>query len=242
MQGRVRGVPIVSSDQHGVGVTRIRDCRAAGDAASRPGLDGIERRVAMASTRPSTELSRAVAAVVAPWQAKVKSEAETVVATLKAPCPSRALDGTALTEQVARAIAESTKAAAAPPTGVPVVAIMNSGGIRAPLRAGPVRYGDVFTTSPFENGVAICATTRAGLARTLANSIRAQEARERLPFGIAGAKVALCRHVDGTLAVESLTLDADATRDAPVRDDDPIWRRALPTGPVFRLFNANAWV
>jgi 5'-nucleotidase len=238
MVGRVRGVPIVSSDQHGVGLSRIRYCRAGdGSAAAQPPrIDRIERRVAMASSKPSSELGIAVAAAVAPWQAKVKSEAETVIATLRHPCPSRALNGTALTEQLARAIAESANAAAAAPSGVPVVAIMNSGGVRAPLRAGPVRYGDVFTTSPFENGVAICATTRAGLARTLANSIRAQEARERLPFGIAGAKVALRRATDGALTLESIAVDGDAARGTSARDDDPIWMAV----PDFILWGGDA--
>lgn len=223
MLGRVRGVPILSSDQHGVGITRIRYCRAGGDGVSKPHLDGVERRVAMASARPTSELGRAVAAAVAPFQANVKRDAETVVATLHAPCPARALNGTALAEQIARAIAESSNTLAAPPAGVPVVAIMNSGGIRAPLRAGPLRYGDVFTTSPFENSVAMCATTRAGLAHAVANAIGTQDARERLPFGISGAKVALLRHVDGTLVLESIAFDGDTRGRNSARDDDPVW-------------------
>ena len=233
MLGRVRGVPIVSSDQHGVGLSRIRYCRSASGGV--PRLERIERRVAMASSRPSSELGAAVAASVAPWQAKVKREAEAVIATLPKPCLARALNGTGLVEQVARGIAESASTAAAAPPGVPVVALMNSGGIRAPLRAGPLRYGDVFTTSPFENGIATCATTRAGLARTLANSVRPLESRERLPFGIAGAKVTLRRLADGGLAVEGLVVDGDGAR-ASVRDDDPIWMAI----PDFILWGGDA--
>jgi 5'-nucleotidase len=235
MLGRVRGVPIVSSDQHGVGLSRLRFCRSASDPT--PRLERIERRVAMASSTPSSDLGRAVAAAVAPWQARVKREAETVIATLPRPCVARALNGSALGEQVARAIAESaSSAAAAPPPGVPVVALMNSGGLRAPLRAGPLRYGDVFTTSPFENGVATCATTRAGLARVLANSLRPLESRERLPFGLAGAKVALRRGADGGVTLEGVVVDGDATRASTVRDDDPIWLAI----PDFILWGGDA--
>ena len=222
MLGRVRGVPIVSSDQHGVGLARIRFCHSAGDAT--PVLERIERRVAMSSGSPASPLGVAVALAVAPWQAKVQAEADAIVATLAQPCPSRAPNGTALEEQNARAVAEHASAAGSPPAGVPVVAIINSGSLRAPLRAGPLRYAEVFATSPFENGIAVCATTRAGLARVLANSVSAPDARERLTFGIAGAKVTLQRSLDGRLTVQRIVVDGDADRPKiPPRDRDPIW-------------------
>jgi 5'-nucleotidase len=160
-----------------------------------------------------------------------------VIATLPKACLARALDGTALAEQVARAIAESASTAAAPPPpGVPVVALMNSDGLRAPLRAGPLRYGDVFTTSPFENGVATCAMTRAGLARVLTNSIQPLDSHDRLPFAIAGAKVSLRRGADGGLTLEGVVVDGDGARAKGVRDDDPIWLAV----PDFILWGGDA--
>lgn len=223
MLGRLRGIPIVSSDCHGVGLSRIRYCRPLPNAA--PQLDRIERHVAMATSQPGSALGVAVEKAIAPWQAKVKAEAEAVVTTLRKPCLEKALNGTALAEQTARAIAEHASAAATPPPGVPVVALVNTGGLRAPLHAGTVRYRDVFATSPFENGVSICATTRAGLARTIANSIAAPEAHDRLTFGIAGAKVTLVRAADGGLALRRVVIDGPGAR--PARDDDPVWL-ALP--------------
>ncbi len=221
MLGRVRGVPIVSSDQHGVGLARIRYCRSDRGA---PRLERIDRHVAMASSPPSSELGRAVAAAVAPWQKKVSAVADVLVATLPQPCAFRARNGTALAEQTARAVAEHASAAAAPPPGVPLVALVNSGSLRAPLRAGPLRFRDIFATSPFENGVAVCGTTRGGLARVLSNSVRAPEALERLTFGIAGAKVTLVRAKDGKLTLKRIVLDGAAARGAaPPRDDDPLW-------------------
>ena len=233
MLGRVRGIPIVSSQCHGVGLTQVRFCRAS--ATAPPRLDRIERHVALPSTAPTTPLGAAVAKAIAPWLARVKEQADGVVTTLARPCPAKAYDGTALAEQSARAIAEQCSAAAPPPPGVPVVAFVNAGMLRAPLRAGPLRFRDVFATSPFENGVAICATTRKGLVRTIANSIRAPEARENLTFGIAGAKVTLARAADRSLAVQRVLIDGTAAG-APERDDDRVWLAV----PDFILWGGDA--
>ena len=166
----VRGVPIVSSDQHGVGLARIRYCRGADERA--PRLADIERRVAVATTPPRSELGAQVAAAVAPWEAKVKPVAEAPVATLAKECAPRALNGAAMGDQVARATAERLADAAAPPAGVPIVGLVNTGALRGPLPAGVVRYGDLFTVFPFENTVAACGTTRRGLVRFIENAIR----------------------------------------------------------------------
>ena len=232
MLGRVRGVPIVSSDQHGVGLARIRYCRAAPGA--RPVLERIERRVAMASSPPTSELGVAVAAAIAPWVARVKAEASAVVAEIPKTCLAHALNGTALGEQTARAVVEHATRAFPPPPGVRVVGLVNSGGIRAPLRAGALLYRDLFATSPFENGVSVCATTRAGLARTIANSLRSKEAHERLPFGIAGAHVTLLRAEGGDMSVKRIAVDGDGK--GPSRDADPIWLAI----PDFILWGGDA--
>jgi hypothetical protein len=80
MVGKVRGVPIVSSDQHGVALSRDRYCRGEGERAPgatmgapppSPRLVDIERRVAVATVPPRSELGVQVAAAVAPWEAKV---------------------------------------------------------------------------------------------------------------------------------------------------------------------------
>jgi 5'-nucleotidase len=226
MLGRVRGVPIVSSDQHGVGLARIRFCRAGGAVPGAGGLvlERIERRVAMASSPPLSPLGVAVAAAVAPWQAKVKAEADVLVATLPRTCLAKSLSGTALVEQTARGVAEQVGRVAPPPHGEPVVAFINSGSVRIPLRAGPLLYRDLFAAQPFENAIAVCATTRAGLARLLANAVRGTEAHERLPFGIAGAKVTLERAANGAVRVKHFAIDAGGrSARAAARDDDPIW-------------------
>src|SRR6185295_10243519 len=132
--------------QHGVGIARARFCRDG----SAPRLVAIERRVPLAHVPPLSDLGARVAAAVAPWQEKVKAEAEVKIATLPRPCPAQGLNGTALGEQVARSIAERAADAAPPPKGVPVVGVTNAGGLRAPLPAGTLRFTDLFTAFPFE--------------------------------------------------------------------------------------------
>ncbi len=220
MTGRIRGIPIVSSQCHGVGLTQVRFCRAS--ATEPPRLERIARHVALPASTPMSPLGDAVAKTIAPWLARVKDQADAVVTTLARPCPSKAYDGTALAEQNARAIAEQCGAAAAAPPGVPVVGFVNAGMLRVPLRAGPLRFRDLFATSPFENEIAVCATTRKGLERTIANSIRAPEAREALTFGISGAKVTLARAADRGLTVKRVQLDG-AAPGRPEREDDRVW-------------------
>ncbi len=230
MVGKLRGVPIVSSDQHGVGLARIRYCR---DASSTPRLQEIERRVAMATAPPRTALGAQAAAAMAPWEEKVKAIAQAPVATITRECAPKGLNGAAMGDQIARATAEHVADAAAPPPGVPVVGLVNSGALRAPLPAGQARFGDLFTVFPFENTVAACGTTRAGLVRLIENAIKKDSSRERFPFGIAGAKLRLERGSDGRLTLLGVAIEGEK-KGAP--DDAPVWL-ALPD---FVLFGGDA--
>jgi 5'-nucleotidase len=216
MLGRLRGVPIVSSDQHGVGLARARFCRDGGALA----LGGIEHRVAVATAPPRTELGARVLAAMAPWEAKVKALAETRVTTVTKECAAKGLNGSAMGDQVARATREHVADAAAVPPGVPVVGLGNSGALRAPLPAGEVHFGDLFTVLPFENTVAACGTTRRGLVRFIENAIKKEGARERFPFGISGAKVKLKREADGRLVMVDLAIEGEKKG---AGDDAPVW-------------------
>ena len=223
MLGRVSGVPIVSSDQHGVGLARIRFCASAvvaPGAVATLGLDSIERRTALATTPPLTDLGVKVAAAMAPWEAHVKAVADAPVATLAAPCEPRSPTGTALADQVARAAMENIAVAATPPKGVPVVGLTNIGSLRAPIAAGQARFRDMFTVIPFENTVAACGTTRAGLVRFLENGLRKDSSRERFPFGVAGAKLRVKHGPDGKLALAGVQIEGLAP---DAKDDAPVW-------------------
>jgi 5'-nucleotidase len=216
MLGRVRGVPIVSGDQHGVGLERIRFCAEAGA----PRLVDVQRVTAMAGA-PRTDLGRKVAAAMDPWVARAKPIMEAPVTTHTGECSPRAPGGTAMDDQVARATADHVADAAAPPAGVPVVGITNVGAIRAPLPPGPVRYDAVFTVIPFENTVAACGTTRAGLVRLLENALKKESSRERFPLGISGAQVTVKRAPDGSLSLVKLVV-AGETKES-TKPDAPVW-------------------
>jgi 5'-nucleotidase len=229
MLGRVHGVPIVSSDQHGVGLSRLRFCKDQGT----PRLVEIERRVALASTPPDSALGVQVAQAMAGWEAKVKPLADAPVTTIAKECSARTRDGTRLLDQVAQSIAERVADAAAPPSGTPVVGLVNAGGLRAPLARGPARYGDLFTVFPFENTVAVCGTTRRGLTRFIDNALKKDSSRERFPFGISGAKLKIRRGADGHLSLAALEIPG---HDAHASDDAPVWLAI----PDFVLFGGDA--
>ena len=216
MLGRVRGVPIVSSDQHGVGLARIRYCPRPGG----PRLVDVERRVSVAASPPRSALGARVAEAMAPWEARVRPVAEAPVAELGKECSNKSPNGTRMGDQVARATAERVADAAAPPPGTPVVGLVNTGALRAPLAAARVRYADLFNVIPFENTVAACGTTRRGLVRFIENALRKSSARERFPFGIWGATVRVKRGDGGRLSLVALAIEGEKEG---AGDDAPVW-------------------
>jgi 5'-nucleotidase len=215
MLGRVRGVPIVSSDYRGIGVARVRFCRGPQQETR---FDSVERRAVFAPAKPATELGARVAAAVAPWIDKMKKDADVVLVQEAHACAARSQCGTCLQEQVARAIVEHAADAARPPPHVPLVGFIHTGGLRASLPAGPLRFGDVFNAYPFENSVGVCGTTKKGLTRLLVNALtKDASARERMPFGIVGAKVKLRR--TETQDLELVSVDVEGAK----ADDAPVW-------------------
>jgi hypothetical protein len=83
-----------------------------------------------------------------------------------------------------------------------------------------VRYGDLFTVFPFENAVAVCGTTRAGLLRFIQNALAKDGARERFPLGISGVKLRLHRGADGHPVLSSLEIRGEKQGAGP---DEPVW-------------------
>jgi len=65
------------------------------------------------------------------------------------------------------------------------VALMNGGGIRAPLAEGELTYGELFETWPFDNRFAMVRTTAGALARSFAENLGAS----RGIFSVSGARV-----------------------------------------------------
>ncbi|CAN5242303.1 bifunctional metallophosphatase/5'-nucleotidase [soil metagenome] len=215
MLGRVDGIPVVSSDRQGLGLARIRFCREPHSIS----LRSIERVAVLAATPPRTELGREVTARTAPWLEAVKASGDAFVTTLPRECPMQAVDGTAGAEQVATAMAANAELTT-PPRGVPVVAVMNAGALRAPLHKGVVRFEDLFRTFPFEITLSGCETTRDGLLHMLHNALANPSAWKHLPFAIAGAQVVITHAENGSPSLVSLAL-AGETRPGP--GTEPVW-------------------
>lgn len=213
MLGKVRGVPVVSSDQHGVGYAETRFCRGSDGKMS---LRTLERRVAFASDPPQSELGKRVAAAVRPWVESVRAEADKVIAKVPRICLPQSANGTALAESIARAMLERSRKEGLVSKDAAAIALVNSGGIRAPILAGPVRNRDLFAVLPFENALSTCTTTRAGLERALGNMAKKVTTRDRFPFGIAGAEVRAHRTKDVPLVLDAINLFEGPAKDEVV--------------------------
>jgi 5'-nucleotidase len=215
MLGRVDGIPVVSSDRQGLGLARIRYCRDH-HAIS---LRSIERVAVLAALPPRTELGRQVAARTAPWLEAVKASGDAFVTTLPRDCPMQAVDGTAGAEQVALAMAANAQMTT-PPPGVPVVAMVNAGALRAPLHKGVIRFEDLFRTFPFEITLSGCLTTRDGLLHIIHNALANPSAWKHLPFAIAGAEVTIAHAENGSPSLISLALEHESR---PGPGAEPVW-------------------
>ncbi len=131
----VRGAPVVQSFSGG---------SAYGHGLLRRGPDGSVRRELIevrAAFADEVTPDRTIAAVIERYRAEMAREVERVVATLAEPLPKRGAE-----YGLGRLIADAQRAA----TGAEV-AIMNNGGIRRPLDAGPVTYQNLFELHPFQN-------------------------------------------------------------------------------------------
>ena len=220
MLGRIDGIPVVSSDQRGVGFARIRYCRSNGTTT----LRSIDRSAVLSSTPPRTALGQTVARAIEPWMNVVRVKGEKLVATLPRVCPAQSPDGTRAAEQIARAMLDQVAASGAVPPGTRLVAMTNSGAIRTSLGPGTVKYSDLFAAFPFETTIALCKTTSAGLSRLLENALTDPSARRKFPFALAGAHATMTRGRDGNVTLDRVVVDE---ANGAASETSPIWV-ALP--------------
>jgi 2',3'-cyclic-nucleotide 2'-phosphodiesterase (5'-nucleotidase family) len=154
---RVRGRPVVQSYANGTAYARER--------LTLRGTDSVDAGLPVVTTawpggaRPDP----AVARVVDRFESRVAERARRRVATLAAPLPkgSRGAEY-ALGDLVADAQRSATGAE---------IAIMNDGGLRASLPAGPVTYGELFELQPFGNGLVRLRLSGRLLRRTLEHAL-----------------------------------------------------------------------
>ena len=157
VEAEVRGVPVIQSyaNTTAYGIGRID--RGADGAVSARRL-GI-RQTWADEVEPHPELARLVSA----YDAETRDIAERIIFTL--PEALRSERGTDFA--LGRIVADAQRHA----TGADV-ALMNNGGIRRPLPAGPVTYADLFELQPFNNRLVRHTMSGALLLRTLEHSAR----------------------------------------------------------------------
>jgi 2',3'-cyclic-nucleotide 2'-phosphodiesterase/3'-nucleotidase/5'-nucleotidase len=130
----IAGVPVVRSRSSGRGV-RYVDIPV--DRAARTALDSRLVFVATDSIAPDPQ----VATIIGQFTEAVKAIVERPIATVPELMPRRGAQ-----YALGNLIADAQRAAAQAD-----VAVMNNGGIRTDLRAGPATYGSFFEISPFAN-------------------------------------------------------------------------------------------
>jgi 5'-nucleotidase len=90
------------------------------------------------------------------------------------------------------------------------VAVMNGGGVRADLPAGPLDYGHLYATLPFDNRLVTVRMRGAALRAALRDNVRADDGA----LGLAGARVTV------TCAGASMELRVARDDGRPIADDE----------------------
>lgn len=230
---RVQGVAIIESFAYGEAFGRVdltvRGGRVVESVIHPPQALCTEPRARRCETfpyagRPVVENAE-IAAVVAPDLERAEViRSRPLDVTLAAPFVQARGEETPLSRLIADLIREAREAD---------VAVINGGGIRAPLPAGPLHYGDLYETFPFDNRFARIELTGAELKALIAADLASD--RGILTFSGVHARA---RCEGATLA---LTLHRDDGR--PIGDDERlavVTSDYLATAPIPAFAAAQA--
>lgn len=148
-------IPVVQARSNGRAV-------AMADFVRKPGGGWTVTVQVVPATGEGVTPDAALSALVEQAHARSAKQIDRVVARLRAPM-KRAPGEHALGDFVADAQRNLTRAD---------VAIMNNGGVRADLAAGPITYGRLFAVMPFDNRVVVLQVTGAQLREVLEYALR----------------------------------------------------------------------
>jgi 2',3'-cyclic-nucleotide 2'-phosphodiesterase (5'-nucleotidase family) len=162
VQTTVNGIPIVQARSNGTSLAVVDFVDSAGARSVRMRVETVWADRETADT--------AVARIVAAETRRVAPLTSRVLATLAGPLVR---EGDQF--PLGNLIADADRAA----TGADV-ALVNNGGIRADLDAGPVTWGALFEVEPFQNFLVRLRVTGAVLRRTLEHAVATGEARAHL--------------------------------------------------------------
>ena len=159
IQTTVNGIPIVQARSNGTALGVVDFVDSAGVRLVRMRVETV-----WADREPA---DTAVARIVQADAERIAPLTSRVVATLAAP-----LLRTGDQYPLGNLIADAYRAAAGTD-----VALVNNGGIRADLAAGPVTWGQLFEVEPFQNFVVRLRVSGAVLRQTLEHAMGADDAR-----------------------------------------------------------------
>lgn len=207
---RVAGVPIIESYANGKAFGRI-------DLIWDPGA----RRVISARIHPPTELvpgrvyegspvepDGGVAAIIAPAIERAAAKrAENLGVQVEAPIPEKYKEESALGNLISSLMLELDPGAD--------IAINNAGNLRADLPAGPLSYGSLYDSLPFDNRLARVTMT----GRALINLFQRNLVSQRGILSVAGLRVEARCGPSGLIV--SLVLDGKkGSRGRVIKEDD----------------------
>jgi 5'-nucleotidase len=212
---RFHGIPVIESFSNGQAFGRIdfaydrRTRRVVDVNIHEPmRLCGLERRPSCEETRyegaaisPDEVLSARIA-----WafdEARARKE-QSLGVRVEGPFARNYREESALGNLLADLMLEATPGAD--------VALVNGGGIRADLREGTLRYGDLFEIFPFDNLFARVRVTGSELRRIVEHNLRADSGI----LSLGGVRVvARCSGEPGQIAIT-----VTRTNGAPIADDE----------------------
>lgn len=142
----VNGTPTLEAGAEGRWFSELTVC-----AQKRGGLDKSTLKLSAPREIVGEKSSPAVAAVVAPYLASV---AEEVKRPLGPVLPAALRRDYHALSPLGAMVAEAVRARGSADFG-----IVNAGGLRADLPSGPLTYGELFETFPFENNVVVVEMT-----------------------------------------------------------------------------------
>jgi 5'-nucleotidase len=192
---RPSGVPLVQAGSSGTYFTVVDLERVSADSVAVTVTDQSPTWV------DGVVPDSAIAATVARYAAEIGPILDRVVATLDRPLVRGGREH-ALGNLVADAQRRATNAQ---------IAIMNNGGIRTDLAAGPVRYEDLFRVQPFGNTLVVMELSGAAILRALEHSLGGGQAGGHF----SGVRVRFSPGAEAGRRVTEATLDSGE----PVRPD-----------------------
>src|SRR6185437_6026859 len=201
VEARAGGVPIVEAGSNGGAI-------AVADLVRTPAGGREFRTRVLEIPADAGPGDPGLAALVERYRERVDSVTSRVVARLKFPLPQS-------DARLGRLIAEANRNAARADVG-----LVNAGGIRADLPAGPVTYGSLFEVEPFQNALVTVTLTGAELRGLLEQAVGVPG---RPGLEVAGALVRYDPSRPAGKRIQAITLQGGRKLDARAR-----YRVSLP--------------